>query len=101
MQLHAQEQYARDQIAVEVQDAASNMDRTYQRLGRAREEQRIADRVADLERDRFRKGQGTLLEVNLRELAAAGARAKVVETLADFFRAVADHRAALGLDAGR
>ncbi len=98
MQLLAQERFARDQISAEVQDAVSNLDRTYQRLQRAREEQRIARRVAELEMERFRKGQGNLLEVNLRELAAAGAEAKVIDALADFFRAQAEHRAALGLD---
>ena len=84
---------------MEVQDAVSALDRTYQRLARAREEQRVAARVADLERDRFSRGQSNLLEVNLRELAAAGAQAKVIDTLAEYHRALAEHRAALGLDA--
>lgn len=97
-QLLGQERFARDQISAEVQDAVSNLDRTYQRLHRAREEHRIARRVAELEMERFRKGQGNLLEVNLRELAAAGAEVKVIDALADFFRAQADHQAALGLD---
>ncbi len=98
-QLLAQERFARDQIAAEVQDAVSNVDRTYQRLLRARDEQRAAQRVAEMERERFQKGQSNLLEVNLRELAAAGAQAKVVDTLADLYRAQADYRAALGIDA--
>lgn len=98
-QLLSQERYARDQISTEVQDAVSNLDRTHERLKRAREEQRIARRVAELEGERFRKGQSNLLEVNLRELAAAGAEAKVIDALADYFRAQADYRAALGLDA--
>jgi len=100
-QLLAQERFARDQIGVEVQDSISNLDRTFHRLGRAREEKQIAQRVAELERERFEKGQGTLLEVNLRELTSAGAQAKVIEALGDFFRAEADLRAALGLDAHR
>jgi outer membrane protein TolC len=64
----------------------------------AREEQKVARRVAELEEERFRKGQSNLLEVNLRELAAAGAQIKVVDALADYFRALTDYRAALGLD---
>lgn len=98
-QLLAQERFARDQISAEVQDAVSNKDRTYQRLQRAREELRIALRVAEMEEERFRKGQSNLLEVNLREISAAGAKAKVIETLAEYFRADAEYRAALGLDA--
>ncbi len=101
MQVLAQERFARDQIGTEVQDAVSNLDRTYQRLKWAREELQIARRVAELELERFRKGQGTLLEVNLRELAAAAAQAKVIDALADYFRAQADYRAALGLDGKR
>jgi outer membrane protein TolC len=97
-QVLAQERYTRDQIGTEVQDAVSNLDRTVQRLKWAREEQKVARRVAELEEERFRKGQSNLLEVNLRELAAAGAQIKVVDALADYFRALADYRAALGLD---
>lgn len=89
----------RDQISVEVQDAISNLDKTHQRLAKAREEKQVAQRVADLERDRFSKGQGTLLEVNLRELAAAAAQAKVIDTLAEFYRAQADLEAAIGVRA--
>lgn len=96
-QFLAQERFARDQISIEVQDAISNLDKTHQRLAKAREEQQVALRVADLERDRFSKGQGTLLEVNLRELAAAAAQAKVIDTLAEFYRAQADLEAAIGV----
>lgn len=95
-QLLAQERYVRDVIQTEVQDAHSNLDRIFQRLIRAREELRITEKVGELEMERFRKGQSTLLEVNLRELASAGARAKVIDALADYFRAQADYIAALG-----
>ena len=98
-QMLAQERFTRDQIVAEVQDAMSNVDRAYRRLTLARQEAQIAQRVADLERERFGKGQGTLLEVNLRELAAAGAQAKVIDTYADVQRALADLRAAIGADA--
>ena len=94
-QLTAQERFARDQIMAEVQDVASNLDRTFARIERAREEQRIATRVAELELERFQKGQSTLLEVNLRELAAAGAQSKIVDALADFYRAQADYDAVI------
>lgn len=99
MQLLAQERFARDRISVEVQDAISALDRTYERWLRARDEQKVAQLVAELEFERFRQGQSTLLDVNLRELAAAGAQAKVIDAAADYARALADFRAALGLDA--
>ncbi len=96
MQILQQERYARDAIQTEVQDARSNMERTLERVRIAREEQTIAERVSELERERFVKGQSTLLEVNFREVAAAGGRAKVIDLRADFQRAFADYRAALG-----
>ncbi|MFO0866520.1 MAG: TolC family protein, partial [Gemmataceae bacterium] len=95
-QLSAQERFARDQIRAEVQDAVSSLDRTYQRWTRAVQEQQVSQKVAELERERFRLGQSNLLEVNLRELAAAQAQAKVIETLADYFRNLADFAAAIG-----
>ena len=98
MQVLAQERYARDVIVAEVQDVVSNLDRTYQRLLKAKEEVAVADEVAMLERKRFDLGTSTFLEVNLRELFAAGARAKVVDTLAEYQRALADLRAATGED---
>lgn len=97
-QLHWQEQFAREQITADVQDAISNLDRIQERITRAQEEVQVAQQVTELELTRFRVGQGTLLEVNLRELAAAGARLKLIEALAEFYRAVADFRAALGYD---
>lgn len=98
-QLLNEERFARDQIVVEVQDAISDLILTHTRLARAREEQSVAQRVAELEVDRFEKGQGTLLEVNLRELAAADAQRKVIDALADFFRAEANYQQAVGLPA--
>lgn len=96
MQLQFQEQAAKDQIAIEVRDALSNLDRTWHRLQKAKEEKNIAVRVTELELIRFEKGSSNLLEVNLREIAAATAELKVIDALGEFYRAMADFRAALG-----
>lgn len=98
-QLLRQEQFARDQITFDVQDALSNLDRGRERIEKARQERTIAERVATMETERFLKGQSSLLEVNLRELSAAGALGRVIDAVADFRRAQADLRAALGQDA--
>lgn len=97
-QLLAQERFARDDIAAQVQDAVSELDLTYKRLGRAREELKQANRVLELETERYRAKQIGLVELNLQEIAAAEARAKVLGTLGAYFAAVANYRAALGLD---
>ncbi|MFO0812215.1 MAG: TolC family protein [Gemmatales bacterium] len=101
MQLQMQEQFQRENIGAEVQDAVSSLDRAYARILRARDEADIAARVVSLEKKRFEEGAATVLEVNLRELAAADAQRRVVDALADYFRATADYRAALGLDASQ
>ncbi len=98
MQLQMQEQFQRENIGAEVQDAVSNLDRSYARFVKAQEEAEIAQRVVQLEKTRFENGGGTILEVNLRELAAADAQRRVVDALTDYYRASADYRAALGLD---
>lgn len=97
-QLQWQEQFAREQIGADVQDAISNLDRCLERIARAEDEVKVAQQVTELELTRFRAGQSTLLEVNLRELFAAGAKSRLIDALAEFYRAVADFRAALGLD---
>lgn len=101
MQLQMQEQFQRENIGAEVQDAVSSLDRSYARFVKAQEEAAIALRVVQLEKTRFESGGGTILEVNLRELAAADAQRRVIDALADYYRASADYRAALGLDNAR
>jgi outer membrane protein TolC len=100
-QLVFQEQFARDRIQIEIQDALANLDRTRVRIQKAIEEQKVAERILDLERTRQREGQTDLLILNIRELTAAQARVRVVESVADFRRARAALRAALGQDAQR
>jgi len=45
------------------------------------------------------RGQGSIVILNLRELVAAEALLAEVDALAEFYRSLADYRAALGLDA--
>lgn len=98
LQLSAQETYARDQIVAEVQNAVSELDRAYQRIVQARREREEALAVLDQSTRRFDAGRDDLFVLNIREQQAAEAEFAVVDTLADYFRAVADYRAALGLD---
>jgi len=98
-QLLAQERFARDEIVTQVQDAVSELTLTYARLGRARVERREAQNVLDIETVRFVGKQTTLFELNLQEVAAAEARVRVVAALGQYFAAVANYQAALGLDA--
>lgn len=97
-QLSFQEQFQRDRIVAEIQDAASALERSFELLLKARESLAVARRVENGERERFTKGQGTLLILNLRELITAEASFAEIDALAEYYRALADYRAALGLD---
>ena len=97
-QLLAQERFARDDIAAQVQDAISDLVQTYRRVEKAREELKHANRVLELETESFRGRQTSLVELNLQEIAAAEARTKVLAVLGAYFGAVANYLAALGAD---
>jgi outer membrane protein TolC len=95
-QLSFQEQFQRERIVAELQDAASALERSYELLRKARESVTVARKVESGERERFAKGQGTIVILNLRELVAAEASYAEVDALADYYRSLADYRAALG-----
>lgn len=94
--LERQAQLAREQIAVEVRDAASAMHAARARHAEARRAEELARRLEQAERDAFSLGQSTLLLVNVREQATAESQVLVVDAAADYQRAMADWRAALG-----
>ncbi len=98
-QLLAQERYQRDDIAAQVQDAVSELVQTAGRVAQAREELREANRVLEIEGALFDKEQTTLFELNLQEVAAAEARAKVAGVVGLSFAAAASYLAAIGQDA--
>ena len=80
-------------------DALSALERSFELLAKAREALSVARQVEAGERERFTKGMGTLLILNLRELITAEASFAEIDALAEYYRALADYRAALGLDA--
>lgn len=94
--LDAEFRQTRDQIRLEVQDALSALRRATEARAQAREAAAVAERVAEGERQRFAQGLGTLLLVNLREMAAAQARQSVVDAEAELAVAEAQLLAATG-----
>lgn len=97
MQLKYQEEFQRDRIVAELKDAASALERSYELLNKARENVAVARKVESGERERFARGQGTIIILNLRELVAAEAAFAEVDALAEFYRSLADYEAALGI----
>jgi outer membrane protein TolC len=97
-QLLAQEQFARDRIRADLQDAVSAMRQAAQVRGRAVEGIRLNEEMEKAEVAKFRQGQSNLLFVTIREMMTAEAQALEVDALADVHRAYADYVAALGID---
>ena len=97
-QLQAELRFAREQIVVDVQDAHSALHQSYARYEQAREAAALARQMEDAELENFAAGNSDLLRVNLREQQSAAAEAAILDATADYFVAVADYRAALGID---
>jgi cobalt-zinc-cadmium efflux system outer membrane protein len=95
--LDAELELQADQIRMEVRDALSALRAAERALALATDGAEIAEAVARGERTRFENGAATLLVVNLREGAAALARAAVADAEADLRIA----RAWVALAAGR
>lgn len=94
-QLKQKEQYARDTIREEVQDAISALVTASQRLGIVQQELQVTKQLEAAERTKFELGEGTLFLLNLREQATLEAAVRNVSALADHQRAVAAYRYAM------
>jgi outer membrane protein, heavy metal efflux system len=93
-QLDQEEQFAKDKVSTEVQDAISEVNASHQRVDVAKKELVLARKLQTLEQDRFNLGDSTLLFVNIREQTAAEAAIREVKALNDFFNAIANFQAA-------
>ena len=99
-QLRQEARLVRDVVVTDVQDARSALVQSWQRIGQARENVRLASELADAERFQLEAGESDLLRVNLREQQAAVAAADLVEVLEEYFRAHTAYRAVLGVPHG-
>lgn len=95
-QIRHREQFARDQVVADVQDAGSAVQTSYERLKTARAEVSVSRQLEDAERTRFELGEGTLFQLNLRELATVESVQREIAAEADYHRAQAAYRAATG-----
>lgn len=95
--IEAQRRLALDRVTAEVRDAASALEAARERATFAGREAGLARELAGRERDRLRLGDGTLLVLNLREIAAAEAAVREVDARLDWQRAAVALRFAVGL----
>ncbi|WP_169977255.1 TolC family protein [Tautonia rosea] len=98
-QLRLRQQFLRDQIAVQVKDAVAALQATYGQMIALEQAYEAARRLELAERRRFELGLSSVLLVYIREQATADALSQTVDAGYRFFTALADYRAALGIDA--
>lgn len=97
----AREQMQRDRVQVEVQNALNGLDLAYEMLRRGKDNRLQTTYLEEAERRQFDIGKSDLFRVNIRELNTAEARMLEIDAVAEFFRSLADYKAALGLDPTR
>ncbi|HYO83671.1 MAG TPA: TolC family protein [Bryobacteraceae bacterium] len=95
-QIRKREQFTAEVVTSEVRDAASAVRTAFDRLSTAREEVEISRKLEDAERTRFELGEGTLFQLNLRELATVESVQREITASADYQRAIAAYRTAAG-----
>ena len=85
-----------DVVRAEVQDTFSAVERAYEFYDQAKKRVKLVQLVAEAEREQLRLGRSDVLRVTLREQAAFDAEVLLVSAQQEYFRALADLRAAIG-----
>jgi len=96
-QIDQQLRNAEDVVRAEVQDTFSALERAFEFYQQAKKRVELARLVARAEREQLRLGRSDVLRVTLREQATFDAEIVTIGAQQDFFRALADFRAALGV----
>ena len=95
-ELHAQALALRNRIEVEVNDSSNAISIAQQRVSVALKELLTARKLEEGERTKFLHGDSNLIFVNLREQTTADAAVRVIDSLLEYHKAVAQCDAALG-----
>ncbi len=97
-QMQTQERFARDRITAEVRDTHSALVAAATQLEQAARNVSLATTLEDAERLRFRQGAADLFALQIREQATFDARLAELDTFLEYFRALANYRAAVVAD---
>ncbi len=98
-QISLQRKFASERVTADVQDAYSALQAAYEQVERYREYEQLTFRLEEAEASLLASGGSTILVLALREQASFDAILLRVEAEAKYFSALAEYRAALGLDA--
>jgi len=99
LQIEQQLLQAQDVVRAEVQDATSALERAFEFYQQSGKRLNLSRIVASAEREQLRLGRSDVLRVTLREQAVFEAEMIEIGSQQDYFRAVADFQAALGIGA--
>lgn len=94
-QVQTQERFARDRIAAEIRDTHSALAAAALQVEQARRNVTLAATLEDAERLRFRQGATDLLALQIREQATFDARLVELDAQLEYFRSLANYRAAV------
>lgn len=97
--LELEAQFARERIENDVRDTHSALRAASGQISGASRNVELADELARAENEKFNHGSVDLLALQIREQAAFEARVQEVESHAEYFRALANYRAATAADA--
>jgi outer membrane protein TolC len=98
-QLIRERQFTRDQVTAAVQDAYSALQAARDQIEKTGRNVDLAEQLEKAENARFTQGAADLLALQIREQATFDARLIQLQAQADFFRALANYRAAIAADA--
>ena len=96
-QIDQQLRHTEDVVRAEVQDTFSALERAFEFHQQAKKRVELARLVARAEREQLRLGRSDVLRVTLREQAAFDAEIGEIGAHQDYFRALADFKAAMGI----
>jgi outer membrane protein TolC len=97
-QLEQEQRFARDRIHNEIRDAFSALAAAHEQTLKTSLNVRLARELQEGEVERFRRGATDLLALQLREQATFDAEVLAVDAVAEYFRALADYRAAVAAE---
>lgn len=93
-----EQRFARDRIRNETRDAFSALEAAWEQTRQAGLNVELARELRAGEEERFRRGAADLLALQIREQAAFEAEVLAVDAAGEYFRALADYRAATAAD---
>ena len=97
-QLAAKRRLTADKIAVDVRVASAALNSAREQVAETAEALKLAEELAERERQNQEAGASDLLKVTLREQYAVESAEKNIDALKLYFESVADYRAALAQD---